>query len=73
MNKEDKRRILIHYLTRLIAKSMDMTDTQLDKYIDLIGKEADVRYEEYWDLNEAEKSLKKKEKKEGIRQCNCSV
>ena len=67
MNKEDKQRILIHYLTRLMAKTMDMSDEQLDNYIHLIGTAADVRFECYWNLNEEEKRFKKEE---GIRQGN---
>jgi len=57
MKTEDKQRILIHYLTRLMAKTMDMSDEQLDKYIKIIGTAVDERYECYWDLNEAEKKV----------------
>ena len=81
MNKEDKQRILIHYLTRLMAKSMDMSDAELDRYNHLLGTAADVRFKEYWNLNEAEKKFKKEywnlneeekkfKKEEGIRQGN---
>ena len=60
MRTEDKQRILIHYLTRLMAKTMDMSDEQLDKHINLIGCASDVRFECFWDLNKIKEGVLKR-------------